>query len=85
MPHQDSNPEKHIEDQIAKTLAERVKAIQERARREGFVSGGSDDKPIMDEAWGENELAIDIVSWGARECEMQRRSSSCHYVGNDLK
>jgi hypothetical protein len=35
-------------------LAKRVAAVQERARNEGFVSCDADDKPMMDEAWGED-------------------------------
>lgn len=38
----------------AKTLMEKVRPIQERARREGFVSGQSNDKQMMDKAWGED-------------------------------
>lgn len=37
----------------AATLTKRVAAVQERARNEGFVSDGKDDKPLMDEMWGE--------------------------------
>ncbi len=35
------------------TLTKRVAAVQERARNEGFISDGTDDKPLMDEMWGE--------------------------------
>lgn len=45
-PHKDPDP---------KTLAEKVRPIQERARREGFVSDRLDDKQMMDEAWGEDD------------------------------
>lgn len=37
-----------------KTLAEKVRPIQERAEQMGFVSDGSDDKAFMDETWGED-------------------------------
>ena len=48
-----SDQDKH-QDRTAKTLAEKVRRIQERARREGFVSGDLEDKAMMDEAWGED-------------------------------
>lgn len=34
----------------AKTFAEKVRPIQERAQQEALVSDGSIDKPMMDEA-----------------------------------
>lgn len=54
MADQDGDQNSLAKDRKAGTLAERVTAIQERARREGFVSDGSNDKPMMDEAWGED-------------------------------
>ncbi|WP_265502937.1 hypothetical protein [Paracoccus beibuensis] len=53
MPDQSNNREPPTKDRTAKTLAEKVRPIQERAEREGFVSDGSSDKPMLDEAWGE--------------------------------
>jgi hypothetical protein len=49
----DNNHEPPTKDRTVKTLAEKVRPIQERARQEDFVSDGSSDKPMMDETWGE--------------------------------
>lgn len=57
MPDQGKDQEPCNKDRTAKTLAERVRALQERARQEGFVSDGSGDKPMMDRAWGEESDA----------------------------
>lgn len=46
--------EKPAEDKAAQTLAQKVMGLQERVRRMGVVSGGSEDKAFMDEAWGED-------------------------------
>lgn len=55
MSDHDNGQEPATKERIAKTLAERVRAIQEQAGQEGFVSlNGSDDKAFMDEAWGED-------------------------------
>lgn len=53
MPDHDNDRKPPHKDRVIMTLAEKVKLIQERAEREGFASTGSDDKPFMDEAWGE--------------------------------
>lgn len=54
MADQDDDQEKPAEDRAARTLAAKIRLIQERARQMGFVSDGSDDKAFMDEAWGED-------------------------------
>lgn len=55
MSEHDNNRKPHNKDRAAKTLAEKVRAVQERARREGLISDDSTDKQMMDEAWGEHE------------------------------
>lgn len=59
MAKQDSDQKNPNKDRRVRTLAEKVRLIQERARQEGFVSDGSDDKPMMDEAWGEGSTDRD--------------------------
>lgn len=54
MSDQDNDQETSNKDNNAKTLGEKVRLVQERARQEGFVSDGLSDKPMMDEAWGED-------------------------------
>ena len=61
MSDQDHDQEHPAKDRTAKTLEERVRPIQERARQMGFVSDGSDDKAFMDEAWGED--GGDVEGW----------------------
>lgn len=54
MPSHDPNQEKPVEEQAAQTLVQKVEELQERVRKIGVVSDGSDDKAFMDEAWGED-------------------------------
>lgn len=54
MPSHDPDQLKPVEEQADQTLTQRVKALQERARKMGFVPDGSDDKAFMDEGWGED-------------------------------
>lgn len=53
MPDQDNDRKPPDRGRTGKTLAEKVRPIQERAGQMRFVSDGSDDKAFMDEAWGE--------------------------------
>ena len=54
MTDQGYDQENSVKEQATETFAKKVEAIQKRARQEGFVSDGQDDKPMMDEAWGED-------------------------------
>lgn len=54
MPNHDPDQQKQIEQQADQTLAQKVEALQERVRKMGAVSDGSDDKAFMDEAWGDD-------------------------------
>lgn len=54
MPSSDPDRKRHAEDQSDQTLAQKVETLQERVRKMGVVSDGSNDKAFMDEAWGEN-------------------------------
>lgn len=54
MPSHDSDQEKLVEEQAEQTLTQKVEALQERVRKMGAVSDGSDDKAFMDEAWGDD-------------------------------
>lgn len=54
MPNQDPDQEKPVEEQAEQTLARKVEALQERVRKMGVVSDGSDDKAFMDKMWGED-------------------------------
>lgn len=53
MPSHDPDQEKLVEEQAEQTLTQKVEALQERVRKMGFVSDGSEDKAFMDEAWSE--------------------------------
>jgi hypothetical protein len=55
MPDQDRGRKPPDKGRATKTLAEKVRPIQERAGQMGFVSDGLDDKAFMDEAWGEDD------------------------------
>ena len=59
MPSQDPNQEQPDEQKADQTLAQKVKVLQERVRKLGVVSDGSNDKALMDEAWGENSGTLD--------------------------
>lgn len=48
------DPDHPVEEQADQTLAQKVEALQERVRKMGVVSNGSDDKAFMYEAWGED-------------------------------
>ena len=50
MSDQDNDEKARPKDRTTKTLVEKVRPIQEQARREGFISDGSAGKPMMDEA-----------------------------------
>jgi len=54
MPSCDPDQDKPVEKQANQTPVRKVEALQERVRKMGFVSDGSDDKVFMDEAWGED-------------------------------
>lgn len=54
MPSRDLDQKKLVDEQADPTIAQKVEALQERVRKMGFVSDGSDDKAFMDEAWGED-------------------------------
>lgn len=53
MPSHDSDQEQPVEHKADQTLAQKVEVLQERVRKMGAASDGSDDKAFMDEAWGE--------------------------------
>lgn len=53
MPSQHPDPDRPVEEKANQTLVQRVEALQERVRKMGVVSDGSDDKAFMDDAWGE--------------------------------
>lgn len=52
MPSQHPDRDKPVEEKADQTLVQKVEALQERVRKMGVVSDGSDDKAFMDEAWG---------------------------------
>lgn len=54
MPSKDPGQEKPVEEKANQTLLQKVEALQERVRKMGVVSDGSDDKAFMDVAWGED-------------------------------
>lgn len=54
MPSHDPDQEKLVEEQAEQTLTQKVEALQERVRKMGAVSDGSDDKAFMNEAWGDD-------------------------------
>ncbi|QXI66225.1 hypothetical protein CP157_04017 (plasmid) [Paracoccus marcusii] len=54
MPNCDPDQKKRVDEQADLTIAQKVKALQERVRKMGAVSDGSDDKAFMDDAWGED-------------------------------
>ncbi|QDA35680.1 hypothetical protein E4191_16025 (plasmid) [Paracoccus liaowanqingii] len=53
MPDQDPDQQKPVEDQANQTLAQSVKALQERVRKMGVVLNRSDDTAFMDKASGD--------------------------------
>lgn len=53
MPSQHPDPDRPVEEKANQTLVQKVEALQERVRKMGVVSDGSDDKAFMDDAWGE--------------------------------
>ena len=59
MTDQGNDQEPPTKNRTPMTLAEKVRPIQERARQEGFVSYESSDKPMMDDAWGEDSADRD--------------------------
>ncbi|SCY97122.1 hypothetical protein [Paracoccus tibetensis] len=65
MPDQDRSRKPPDKGRTGKTLAEKVRPIQERAGQMGFVSDGSDDKAFMDEAWGEDDQDTEQRNLGA--------------------
>lgn len=54
MSDQDNNQGTPHKDSNTNPFEERVRLIQQQARKEGFVSNGSSEKMFMDEAWGED-------------------------------
>lgn len=59
MPSHDPDRDKSVKRQADQTLAQKVKVLQERVRKMGIVSGGSDDKAFMDEAWGDDSRDVE--------------------------
>lgn len=53
MPSQHSKRDKPVEEKADQTFVQKVEALQERVRKMGVVSDGSDEKAFMDEGWGE--------------------------------
>lgn len=53
MPRQHPDPDRSVDEKANQTLVQKVEALQERVRKMGVVSDGSDDKAFMDDAWGE--------------------------------
>lgn len=54
MPSPNPDQKKPVDEQADLTIAQKVKALQERVRKMGAASSdGSNDKAFMDEAWGE--------------------------------
>lgn len=55
MPNPDPDPDqdKLAKEQANHTFEQKIKELQERVRKMGVASDGSDDKAFMDEAWGE--------------------------------
>jgi hypothetical protein len=53
MPKRDPDQKKPGDGQADLTIAQKVKTLQERVRKMGPASDGSNDKAFMDEAWGE--------------------------------
>ena len=54
MPSPNPDQKKPVDEQADLTIAQKVKALQERVRKMGAdYSDGSNDKAFMDEAWGE--------------------------------
>lgn len=51
MPSYDPDQEELTEEKVDQTLAQKVKALQDRVKEMGVVSKGSDDKAFMDEGW----------------------------------
>lgn len=58
MPSYDPDQDKPAEVQADQTVVRKVEALQERLRKMGFVSDGSNDKAFMDEAWGEDGRGV---------------------------
>lgn len=54
MPSHDPDQKKPSNEQANRTITQKVEALQERVRKMGVVSDGSDDKAFMDEAWGQD-------------------------------
>ena len=60
MPSHDSDQDKPVKRHTDQTLAQKVEVLQERVRKMGVVSGGSDDKAFMDEGWDHEALCAAI-------------------------
>lgn len=54
MPRYDPNQDKPVKRHTDETLAQKVEVLQERVRKMGVVSDGTDDKAFMDKLWDEN-------------------------------
>lgn len=54
MPSRDPDQTKRGEEQADLTIAQKIEALQERVRKMGPASNGSNDKAFMDEGWGED-------------------------------
>lgn len=54
MPSRDPDQKTPVNEQADLTIAQKVEALQERVRKMGVISDGSNDKAFMDEAWGES-------------------------------
>lgn len=54
MPSRDPDQKTPVDEHADLTISQKVEALQERVRKIGVISDGSDDKAFMDEAWGES-------------------------------
>lgn len=72
MPSRDPDQDKFVKRQADHTLAQKVEALQQRAKKMGVVSDGSGDKVFMDEGWGED--SGDAESWDYKALRHDRRS-----------
>lgn len=68
MPSSDPDQDKSVKRQADQTLVQKVKVLQERVRKMGVVSSGSDDKAFMDEAWGDDSRDVESRAVGAQHC-----------------
>lgn len=64
MPSHDPDRDRPVEEKANQTLVQKVASLQERVRKMGVVSDGSDDKAFMDDAWDEqtNDSEQDLPS-----------------------